>query len=427
MHRGQGVDLEATEMAIRTAMLQVGGVFLQQLLDADTNRGYRGPRIPCGHGHEAQFVNYRSKRLTTVLSPVDLSRAYYHCAPCAHGLIPRDQELDIVGTSFSPGARRLMSRVGSKESFRAGQEDLAVLAELPVNSKAVERISEATGEQAEAWMDQERQAIWTGKLRSLIPAVPKLYIAMDGTGVPMISRETAGHTGKGEDGKAHTREAKLGCVFSQTREDDQGRPVRDPASTTYTGAIEGTKAFGIRLYAEAVRRGLEKATLVIVLGDGAPWIWNLVAEHFPGAVCIVDLYHAREHLADIAKLTLTTKQRQNAWLAESCRLLDAGEVEQVIEAVQGLPARSQAAREEIRKTAGYFQTNMERMRYNRFRSLGLFVGSGVVEAGCKTLIQQRLKQAGMHWSVAGANAIIALRCCELSGRLEDYWEARSHG
>ncbi len=293
-------------------MHRVGGVFLQKLLDADTNRGYRGHHVPCGHEPEAYLVDYRSKKLTTLLAPVTISRAYYHSPDCDHGVIPRDQELDVVGTSFSPGARRLMSRVGSKEPFRAGQEDLASLADLTVNSKAVERTSKATGKQAEAWAAQERLAIWDGKLKPLITAVGKLYIAMDGTGVPMIPRETAGRPGKGDDGRAHTREAKLACVFTQTKEDAEGKPIRDPASTTYTGAIEGTNEFGVRVYAEAVRRGLEKAALVIVLGDGAPWIWHLAAEHFPGAICIVDLYHAKEHLAYIAQLTLPGGQQRNA-------------------------------------------------------------------------------------------------------------------
>jgi len=79
----------------------------------------------------------------------------------------------------------------------------------------------------------------------------------------------------------------------------------------------------------------------------------------------------------------------------------------------------------LEREIGYFEKNKDRMRYNEFRRQGLFVGSGVVEAGCRTVIGQRLKQSGMHWTVKGANSIIALRCCFLSNRWEDFWEYRA--
>ena len=164
------------------------------------------------------------------------------------------------------------------------------------------------------------------------------------------------------------------------------------------------------------------------MGDGAPWIWGIAEEHFPGTIQIVDLYHAREHLADLSKVvygpaTVTAK----GWAAARSEDLDAGEVERVVAAIGRLRPRGEQAKAEVRKARGYFQTNAERMRYARFRSHGLFIGSGVVEAGCKTLVGRRLKQSGMRWTVRGANAILALRCAELSGRWEEFWEARSVG
>ena len=199
-----------------------------------------------------------------------IQRAYYHCAPCADGVIPKDQDLDIAATTFSPGVRRLLGRVGGKEAFDAGRQDLAALAGIAVTTKAVERVAEALGAQVEAVACTEREAALAGKLVPLQPA-PKLYIALDATGVPVVPRETVGRSGKDETGQAKTREAKLGCVFTQTRRDETGHPVRDPDSTTYVGAIESAEAFGRRLYAEAVRRGVQRAAQVIVLGDGAPW------------------------------------------------------------------------------------------------------------------------------------------------------------
>lgn len=167
---------------------------------------------------------------------------------------------------------------------------------------------------------------------------------------------------------------------------------------------------------------------MIVLGDGAPWIWGIADEHFHGAIQIVDLYHAREHLAGLGKVLYGPLSTQSkTWTAARCEELDAGEVERVVIAMGRVRPQEEKAKEEIRKAVLYFQTNSERMRYARFRSQGLFVGSGVVEAGCKTIIGRRLKQSGMRWTVRGANAIIALRCCELSGRWEEFWEARSVG
>ena len=373
-------------------------------------------------------MGYCSKQVITVLSAVEVRRAYYHCPSCQSGILPKDQDLDIVGRSLSPGVRRMMGHVGGKESFAQGQQDLEELAGIGVKTKQVERISEELGTQIEARWKQEREFILSGKVVPLLPAAPKLYIAMDGTGVPVVPRETEGRRGKDESGKAKTREAKVGCVFTQTKVDEEGYPLRDEGSTTYVGAIERAEAFGRRIYAEAVRRGLGQAKKVIVLGDGGVWIWGIVEEHFPFTTQIVDLYHAREHLSDLGKAVYgPTSTESKQWAAVCSKQLDAGDVEAVIGSMKQLPAREHETREEIRKAIDYFQTNKERMRYADFRHQGLFVGSGVVEAGCKTVIGQRLKQSGMRWTVNGANAIIALRCCQLSGRWEEFWELRSAG
>jgi hypothetical protein len=420
------LDLEASELAIRATLHQVGGHLLEQLLNADGG-GYRGTHTACGQGHQAAFVDCRRKALLTVLAPVQVQRAYYHCDDCAEGVIPKDQALDIVGTSYSPGVRRMLGRVGGKEPFDEGRRDLAELAGVVVTTKAVERVAEALGAQVEAVSRIEREAALAGKVVPLKP-VPKLYLAMDGTGVPVVPHETEGRAGKDAPGQAKTREAKLGCVFTQTRLDEKGRPLRDEASTTYVGAIEPAEAFGPRLYAEAVRRGVQRAAQVIVLGDGAVWIWGLAEEHFPGAIQIVDLYHAREHLAALGKLLYAPGSAEaKRWTVARGEALDAGEVERLLARLGRLRPRGQEAQEAVRKAIGYFETNADRMRYARFRSQGLFVGSGVVEAGCKTIIGFRLKQSGMRWTVRGANAIIALRCAELSGRWEEFWEARSVG
>lgn len=405
-------------------MHKVGSVLLEQLLNAD-HGGHSGPRITCGHGHQAEFRDYRTKHVQTILGGVELRRAYYHCGECPedaeHGVIPKDQELDVVGTSFSPGMRRLMARVGAQEPFDAARQDLAELAGVVVATKAVERISEAVGVGAEAANQAERAAMGSSK-GGAIAAAARLYVEMDGTGVPAVPKDTQGRAGKAADGKAKTREAKLGCVFTQTRFDEEGWPVRDPDSTTYVGAIESVEEFGPRLYAEAVRRGLQRTTTVIVLGDGAPWIWHRADEHFPGAVQIVDLYHAREHLAAVGRLAFGSGGETGAaWVAARRDELDDGDVDAIIAEINTLAVNKRKVRDELRKEAEYFETNKLRMCYKYFRARGFFVGSGVIEAGCKTVIGQRLKHSGMRWTVAGANAVIALRCRLLGNRWEELW------
>jgi hypothetical protein len=422
------VDLEASEMAIRATSHRIGGSLLEKLLNTD-GKGYGGVTVDCGKGHRARFVEHRRKELITVLASVNVNRAYYHCELCGEGVIPKDVALDIVETGFSPGVRRMMGQVGGKEAFEDGQKDLEVLAGVRVTTKAVERVSEATGKQIEQQNQRVQKQIMSGKV---VPfpgpgTIPKMYIAIDGTGVPVVKRETEGR--KGKNGDAKTREAKLGCVFTQTTVDEEGYPVRDEDSTSYVGAIEKADLFGGRIYAEAVRRGMARAQKVIVLGDGAKWIWGIADEHFPGATQIVDLYHAREHLATVAKLVhgSTGSKKAQEWLSARRGELDAGDVQNITAALSRLRPKDKAIRKEVKTETEYFRRNAKRMRYAQFRNQGLFVGSGVVEAGCKTVIGQRLKLSGMHWTVNGANSIIALRCCQMSNRWEEFWESRANG
>ena len=307
--------------------------------------------------------------------------------------------------------------------------DLWVYAGLQVTAKAVERAAEGIGEVTEAWCRREGEEILQGQGQDspgVGKSIPVLYISTDGTGVPMTRTELEGRPGKQPDGSARTREVKLGCVFTQTYRDERGFPLRDPDSTTFVGAIEGADAFGWRLYSEALRRGLLAAQRVVVLGDGAEWIRNLAELHFPEAIQILDLYHAREHLSDLCKLLFAPDQKQvlrhrlRWWTS-----LDEGKVEKILQQARQKLPEVPHLRKRAETEMGYLEKNKESMRYGDFRRQGLFVGSGVVEAGCKTIIGQRLKQSGMEWSLRGANPIIALRSICHSGRFEDYWEART--
>jgi hypothetical protein len=384
--------------------------------------------VPCDCGHPARYHQMRAKQLVTVLGRVDIERAYYLCPHCHRGQSPFDRDLDVEGVEYSPGMRRMMALVGSETSFEQGREQLRLLAGLEVTAKAVERQAEAIGAQIAA---DEQVEIRRAKQLDLPEVCAEwaavLYLEMDGTSVPVVAAETEGRAGKVEGQPARTREVKLGCVFTQTTTDEQGRPVRDEASTTYTAAIESAEEFGLRLYTEAWRRGWSRAKKKVVLGDGAVWIWNLAGQHFPGAVQIVDLYHARQHLWELsAKLFAADERARTRWTVRLLDKLDQGKMEALVQALREFPPPSLELAHVLANEADYFERNRERMRYPAFRLQGLFVGSGVVEGGCKTVIGARLKRSGMFWTVRGANAIIALRCCRLSNRFEDYWESRSH-
>ena len=413
------MDLESLEIQIRSSMHYVGSVMLEKLLNSDGG-DYRGSTLPCDKGHVSEFKEYREKQLLTVLGPVRVKRAYYHDKECKKGFYPKDNELDIVGISFSPGVRRIMGRAGAYKPFGLGHDDIKEMAGISVETKEIERVSNRLGEEVEVFCKKEAASIKVIPIKS----IPKMYVCIDGTGVPVVKAETLNR--KGKNGHAKTREVKLGCVFTQNSLDEKGNPIRDEASTTYVGAIETAEVFGGRIYAEAISRGLERAQKICVLGDGALWIWNIADEHFYGATQIIDLYHAREHYWNVAKLAFVFDEKQiSSWTDKRRKELDHGEVEQVIEAISQLAPSTQEEQKELEKEMGYFEKNKERMRYRDFRKQGLFVGSGVVEAGCRTVIGQRLKQSGMHWTVRGANNVIALRCCFFSNRWEDFWEYRS--
>ena len=411
-------------MALRAGLHRAGAAALAALL---SDHGGHATQADCDCGRRARHHDRRRRRVLTALGPVEFERDYFLCPSCRRGQSPRDRELDVEGTEFSPGVRRMMAAVGSEASFEQGREHLALLAGLEVTAKAVERQAEAIGAAIEAGEQQEiRRAKQLDLPEVCTPAVEVLYIEMDGTGVPVTKQEREGRAGKTESQSARTREVKLGCVFTQTATDKDGRPIRDPASTTYVAAIETAEEFGLRLYSEAWRRAWSRAKKKVVLGDGAVWIWNLADQHFPGAIQIVDLFHARQHIWDLAaKLHPHDEVARKRWAAICLDLLDEGKIEALVKILRDIRPGDADLAKTVGNEAGYFERNAERMRYPKFRAQGLFVGSGVVEAGCRTVVGKRLKCSGMFWSVRGANAILALRCCRLSGRFEDFWESRS--
>ena len=408
------------------AVLACGAGVLEGLLEG-IGTGRRVEEVHCGCGARMESQGIRTKKLLTILGPVNYRRSLFQCPECKATRCPGDEALDVVSTTRSPGLRRMMARAGSQSPFKEGQEDLKIYAGIEVNAKEVERVAEGVGQALEAWSIQERTEV-LAQPEPLRPekSLPVLYISADGTGIPMTREELLGRKGKQPDGSAKTREAKLGCVFTQATTDAQGFPIRDPESTSFVGAIEPAEPFGWRLYGEALRRGLSQAHRIVFLGDGAEWIKNLAQMHFPEATLIIDLYHAREHISQLCKLIWGANDKELAhqrirWWTD----LDNGEVDKIVQQAQRLLPNDSETKKRAETEIHYLDKNKERMRYAQFRAQGLFVGSGVVEAGCRALIGQRLKQSGMEWSVRGANAIIALRCALRSNRFEDFWASRA--
>ena len=400
----------------------MAGRAIEQRFNADQS-DYAGPTAACACGQLARYVERRGKTFQSVLGPLTLERAYYHCSTCDSGFCPRDRALGLEDSSLSPGVLRMVGQVGAAVSFEEGHELLHELAGVDVSAKQVERYAEALGREI---AQDERRVI-----EAEPPSAPTMYLGIDGTGVPVRKQELIDRPGKQPDGSAKTREVKLVTVWTAETRDEEGQPTRDPGSITYSAAIETAASrdtdtepaeFAARVVREAARRGFDQANRRVVLGDGALWIWNLAEEHFPGATQVVDLYHAKGRLWNVAKAIYGAgSDLAEQWAKQRRDELDDGKIDDILAAL----ALHTNTNEEARKCFDYVTRNRHRMRYPVFRAQGLCVGSGVVEAGCKTAIGVRCKRAGMHWTVAGADAIIALRCCKLSGRFEGFWERRS--
>jgi hypothetical protein len=373
----------------------------------------------------ARYAGRRPKTFQSALGPLQLARAYYHCSGCGQGFCPRDRHLGLEDTSLSPAVTRMVAAVGAMVSFKEGSQLLRELAGVSVDAKQVERAAEALGLEIAA--DEKQDVSPTDEH----PLPPTLYLGVDGTGIPMRAEELQGRCGKQPDGSAKTREVKLCTVWSAQARDAEDHPVRDEGSVSYTAAIESAATmdtdetpadFTQRVFREASRRRFTQAARTVVLGDGAPWIWKIAQELFPRAIQIVDRFHVKQTLSTVAKAIYGADSPQALpWARRRHAELDAGKFPHLLRAVR----RHAGTCEEARKCFQYLHRNRDRMRYPQFEAQDLCTSSGVVEAGCKVVVGTRLKRAGMHWTVRGSNAIIALRCSRLSGRFQDFWERRA--
>ena len=366
----------------------------------------------------------RALTVQTLFGPIVLRRSYYHHRNSGTGRCPLDEALYLVGASHTPALARLICRASSQSaSYAEAAADLNAYSALDLDPRSFARlVAEVAPGLREALAALPAAEPQRG-------AIPVLYVSSDGTGTPMRREELEGIAGKQPDGSARTREAKLGCVFTQSATDEKGEPVRDPGSTSYVGTFAGCREAGILLRQEALRRGHGTALVVNYIGDGAPWVWENARLCFPGANEILDFYHASEHTGSLSRAlwgedASKAAAKQEQW----CHQMKATDPSAMLREARDLLDTSHplsaAQREEAQREIAYFTTHEKRTRYGEFRARGWFIGSGVIEAGCKTMVGRRFKQSGMFWSQRGAEDLLGLRCLIMGPHFEAAWQGR---
>jgi len=408
--------VQQLEVLVRTAIFKPANLLVGVLLQAAADRIDAAYQPKPGQQRKGRA----SLTVNGIFGSFDLQRDYYYHEGKEQGHYPADAALGLEG-SHTPALARLMCLEGADEnSYQKAENHLQETGGIQVSARQIQRLVQEVGTAAQTWQEQEAQQPLPGS-----KAVPIMYVSGDGSGVPMRKEELEGRAGKQPDGSAKTRMAYLGCIFTQHKRDEKGHPVRDHESTTYVSTFGPIEEFGPLLRQEAIRRGLALAMQVVLLIDGATGLANMGRLCFPTAIQIVDFYHALEHAGKVLVALLGSREhpdyktRLRLWVK---RLLK-DQVEKLIAQVrQECAGKSQA--EAVEKELGYFINNVKRMQYGTFRRQGFFIGSGVVEAGCKTVIGSRCKQSGMFWGKPGAENVLALRCIHASRRLDEFWKER---
>jgi len=411
-----GVAVLELEKLVRTAVFksanQLVGYLLQKAAD-QIDAAYQPKPGQHHKGRETITVG-------CTFGAFPIQRDYFYHEGKKEGYYPTDAALGLEDGN-TPALTRLACLEGADEaSYQKAEEHLRETGGILLSSRQIQRLVQRVGAAAQTWQEREAQKALPGT-----QAAPILYLSADATGVPMRQEELEGRAGKQPDGTAKTRSAYLGCVFTQHKRDEKGRPMRDYESTTYVSKVGPLEDFGPVLRQEAIRRGLGQAGKVVLLIDGAAGLENMGLVNFRGATQIVDFYHGADHAGQVVEALLGSKDhpeykpRRRRWVR---RLLGNGVENLIKETRQECAGKPQA--QSVEEQLGYFVHNIKRMEYRTFRRQGFFIGSGVIEAGCKTVIGSRCKQSGMFWSKPGAENILALRCIHSSRRLDPFWKER---
>lgn len=407
-----GQAVQQLEILVRTAIFKpataIVGFLLQQAADR-IDEAYQ-PKVG------EHFKGRQILQLQCLFGSFTIARKYFYHPLKGAGHFPADAALGLE-EGYTPALARLMCMEGADESgFEKAERHLAETGGICVSARQIQRVAQRVGASAQEWQQREGSV---GKTDA-----PIMYVSADGTGIPMRKEVLADRRGKQPDGSAKTAQVYLGCVFTQHKRDSKGHPVRDWESTTYVSSLKSIDQFGPCLRREALRRGMGSANEVVLLIDGAVGLENMGRLCFKDATQIVDFFHAMEHAglvleALIGKEHPEYKRRLRRWAK---RLLRNGVSGLIKDSQQQSEGKAEEAA--VNSALGYFINNVERMQYGTFRKKGYFIGSGVVEAGCKTVIGARCKQSGMRWSEQGAENILALRCIHSSRRNDEFWKHR---
>jgi hypothetical protein len=407
-----GEAVQQLEILVRTAIFKPAADLVAFLLQDAIDRidaAYQAK--PGEHSKGRQVLEVQC-----LFGSFALVRDYYYHPGRKAGHFPADAGLGLEG-GYTPALARLMCLEGADEpGFEKAERHLAETGGIRVSARQIHRVVQQIGSSAQAWQEREG-ALGTTEARVL-------YVSGDGTGIPMRKEALAGRRGKQPDGSAKTAQVYLGCVFTQHGCDPEGHPIRDYESTTYVSSLQSIDQFGPLLRREALRRGMATAAQVVLLIDGAAGLEHMGRDCFKDAIQIVDFFHAMEHAGTVLEALIGQdhpdyKARLRRWAK---RLLRDGVQKLIDESRRESRGRPQETA--VDSALGYFVNNVQRMQYGTFRKQGFFIGSGVVEAGCKTVIGARCKQSGMRWSKPGAQNILALRCIHASRRTSDFWKYR---
>ena len=413
--QADGVAVQELEVLVRTAIYKPANALVEFLLQGAADRLDAAYQPKPGQVYKGR----EPLKVQGIFGSFEISRDYYYHAGKKEGHYPADAALGLE-VGYTPALAKLVCLEGADEpTYLKAQRHLEQTGGITVSARQIQRVVQRVG--AAAQQGQERPAQPEECQRYDIPI---LYVSADGTGVPMVPEELVGRKGKHAEGKAKTRQVYLGCVFTQHRVDEQGRPVRDWESTTYVSSFQPIDEFGPLLRQEALRRGMGSAGKVVLLLDGAPGLEHMGQLNFKDGVQIVDFYHALEHAALVLAALIGKdhpdyKTRLRRWAK---RLLKDKVGALIAETRQQCAGQPQAPA--VEEALHYFVSNVSRMQYGTFRAAGYFIGSGVVEAGCKTVIGGRCKHSGMFWSASGAENILSLRCIHSSRRLDEFWKHR---
>jgi hypothetical protein len=417
-------ELKRLEEQVVKSSQAIGRTLMEGILNSRLHERRPVARRQGRCGHVQRLVGERSKELITLVGPVSFVRPYYQCLhveeaeekhDCTHGEAPADVLWGVQEQRTTPGVQQHISYLSARLTFEEAAQTMCRSVPIGMSGRQALTLMRPVGaalaveedRHVTAVQEQARQAQSQPTERPQQKGIERLYIELDGVlarmrrgSVPMEKAEVQ------RTGDVY-REIKAGAVFRAERgphrsELAPGVSVDTPApdSLRYVARRTAKGGFGWLLYHLALEGGLEQAKQVVVLGDGAPWIWNLAAEHFPAAVQIVDLYHAKEHVWDVAHAVFGgATAAAKAWAKAACSLLEAGQIADLVSAIATLPPippEPGQARSIPERAVGYFTTNAERMRYPVFRAQAMHLGSGIAEAACKTIVSTRAKRSGMR-------------------------------